>query len=27
VSKGDIEPILAAFTVTRVLALVKDFGL
>ena len=26
VSKGDIEPILAAFTVTRVLALVKDFG-
>jgi hypothetical protein len=24
---GEIEPILAAFTVTRVLALVKDFGL
>jgi hypothetical protein len=27
VPNGDIEPILAAFTVTRVLALVKDFGL
>ncbi len=27
VSQGDIEPILAAFAVTRVLALVKDFGL
>ena len=24
---GELEPILAAFTVTRVLALVKDFGL
>jgi hypothetical protein len=24
---GEVEPILAAFTVTRVLALVKDFGL
>jgi hypothetical protein len=27
VPKGDIEPIIAAFTVTRALALVKDFGL
>ena len=27
VPKGEIEAILAAFTVTRVLALVKDFGL